>query len=57
MNWKTIFELSKVNGALYIGDRLPAQNWRWPKGTWLQERLKKIRKGEVEDEERNYQRA
>jgi len=40
MNWEMIFKLSKVNGALYLGDALPAQNWKWPKNTWLQERLR-----------------
>jgi hypothetical protein len=33
MNWQTIFQLSKVNGGLYLGDALPYQNWKWPKNT------------------------
>jgi hypothetical protein len=43
MNWQTIFQLSKVNGALYLGDALPQQNWKWPKNTWLQKRLRDLR--------------
>lgn len=33
MNWQTIFQLSKVNGGLYLGDALPYQNWKWLKNT------------------------
>ena len=43
MNWQTIFKLSKVNGAMYLGDMLPQQNWKWPKNTWLQQRLRDLR--------------
>lgn len=43
MNWQTIFQQSKVNGALYLGDALPHQNWKWPKNTWLQQRLRDLR--------------
>lgn len=44
MDWQMIFQLSKVNGALYLGEALPAQNWKWPKNTWLQERLRDLRR-------------
>jgi hypothetical protein len=43
MSWQTIFQLSKVNGAMYLGDTLPPQNWKWPKNTWLQQRLRDLR--------------
>jgi hypothetical protein len=46
MNWQVIFELSKVNGGLYFGDALPSQNWKWPKKTWFQGRLRDLRKKE-----------
>jgi len=42
--WQLIFELSRVNNGAYNGDRLPAQNWHWPQGTWLQKRLRYLRK-------------
>ncbi|MGH7766787.1 MAG: hypothetical protein ACREQP_04980 [Candidatus Binatia bacterium] len=41
--WQLIFRQSRVNNGLYDGDRLPAQNWDWPQGTWLQERLRYVR--------------
>jgi hypothetical protein len=50
MNWEMIFKLSKVNGALYLGETLPAQNWKWPKNTWLQERLRDLRREEQLDQ-------
>jgi len=40
-----IFQQSKVNNGAYDGDRLPAQNWHWPQGTWLQTRLRSLREG------------
>jgi hypothetical protein len=46
MNWQTIFQQSKVNCAPYLGDALPLQNWKWPKNTWLQRRLRDLRVGE-----------
>lgn len=46
MNWQTIFQLSKVNGGMYLGDTLPQQNWKWPKNTWLKQRLRDLRKQE-----------
>ena len=44
MNWTMIFSQSKANGAQYLGDQLPPQTWKWPKGTWLQNRLRELRK-------------
>lgn len=42
--WQIVFEQSRVNNGLYTGDALPAQNWQWPQGTWLQKRLRHLRK-------------
>jgi len=42
--WQLIFLQSKVNRAAYEGDKLPTQNWDWPKGTWFQNRLRYLRK-------------
>jgi hypothetical protein len=42
--WQLIFLQSKVNRGTYDGDRLPAQNWDWPQGTWFQNRLRYLRK-------------
>lgn len=42
--WQIIFQQSRVNNGLYIGDALPAQNWQWPSGTWVQNRLRYLRK-------------
>ena len=39
-----IFTQSKVNGGVYYGDRLVAQNWMWPKETWFQTRLCELRR-------------
>jgi len=36
-----IFLQSKVNNG--DGDRIPALSWNWPKGTWLQTRLRYLR--------------
>lgn len=41
--WQLIFLQSKVNRGTYDGDRLPAQNWDWPQGTWFQNRLRYFR--------------
>jgi hypothetical protein len=46
MDWLLIFEQSKVNGGMYFGDMLPPQNWKWPKNTWFQGRLRDLRRGE-----------
>jgi hypothetical protein len=44
-SWQQIFEQSRVNNGAYDGDRLPAQNWHWPQGTWFQTRLRNLRRG------------
>jgi hypothetical protein len=42
--WQLVFNQSKVNGAEYFGDRLPSNSWDWPKDTFLQKRLKELKK-------------
>lgn len=37
--WQRVFSQSRVNGALYRGEQLPAMRWEWPKDTYLQRRL------------------
>jgi hypothetical protein len=44
-SWQLIFKQSRVNNGAYDGDRLPAQNWDWPQGTWFQTRLRNLRRG------------
>jgi hypothetical protein len=34
---------SRANRGVY-DDRLPAQYWKWPQGTWFQERLSYVSK-------------
>ncbi len=46
--WQKIFLLSVVNGADNCQDILPANGWQFPRETWLQQRLEKIRKDENE---------
>jgi hypothetical protein len=41
--WQLIFLQSKVNGAAYNGETLPGRNWDWPKGTYLQRRLQRVK--------------
>jgi hypothetical protein len=43
--WEWIFRQSRVNDGAYDGDRLPVQNWDWPRDTWLQQRLRYLRRG------------
>ncbi len=40
---KSVFSRSHFNGAEYHGDRLEANQWAFPKGTWLQTRLQRER--------------
>jgi hypothetical protein len=42
--WQRIFLQSKVNGAAYRGDQLSGFNWSWPQNTYLQRRLKHLRR-------------
>ena len=44
-SWELIFQQSKVNNGDYYGDHLPVQNWDWPRGTWFQERLRRLLTG------------
>jgi hypothetical protein len=44
-SWELIFQVSRVNGESYDEDRLPIQNWEWPRGTWFQRRLRHLRNG------------
>lgn len=41
--WRAIFNQSRVNGAPYRGEYLPAHSWIWPRGTFLQRRLRSVR--------------
>jgi hypothetical protein len=41
--WQVIFLQSKVNGAPYNGEALPGQSWDWPKDTYFQRRLHRIK--------------
>ncbi|MDH3443913.1 MAG: hypothetical protein OEN50_08330 [Deltaproteobacteria bacterium] len=41
--WQLVFNQSRVNGAKYFGDCLPSYSWEWPKNTFLQTRLSKLR--------------
>jgi hypothetical protein len=41
--WQLIFLQSKVNGASYNGEALARYNWDWPKETYLQRRLHRIK--------------
>jgi hypothetical protein len=49
-SWQSIFLQSKVNGAAYNGEQLLGFNWEWPKDTFLQRRLKYLRKYRPSDE-------
>jgi hypothetical protein len=42
-SWELIFRQSKANSGDYYGDFLAVQNWEWPQGTWLQQRLRRLR--------------
>ena len=41
--WQLIFMQSKVNGAPYTGETLPGPNWDWPRDTYLQRRLRRVK--------------
>ena len=43
ITWLQVFNNSKVNGAPYRGDNLPAHSWDWPTDTYLQRRLLMLR--------------
>jgi len=42
--WELIFLQSKVNDGAYNEASLPDLKWDWPRETWLQERLRHLRK-------------
>ena len=42
-SWQLIFLQSKVNGAPYNGEALLGQRWDWPKDTYFQRRLHRIK--------------
>jgi hypothetical protein len=43
--WELIFLQSKANNGAYYDDAsLPDLKWDWPRETWLQERLRYLRK-------------
>jgi hypothetical protein len=44
--WQLIFLQSNVNNGTYNGESLPPQNWRWPRETWFQKRLRALRKAQ-----------
>jgi hypothetical protein len=46
-SWQLIFQQSKVNNGAYDGDRLPPQKWDWPRETWFQTRLRRLRRGQA----------
>lgn len=41
--WESIFLQSPANDGWYDENELPEQLWEWPKGTWFQARLDRIR--------------
>jgi len=45
-SWQLIFQQSKVNNGAYDGDRLPPQKRDWPRETWFQTRLRRLRRGQ-----------
>ena len=49
--YQTIWALAKRNGTVRDFDSLPAQNWEWPTGTFLQRRVAELRKKEAEPEQ------
>lgn len=49
-SWLQVFNNSKVNGAPYEGEKLPAQLWCWPTDTYLQRRLREVRAQDGEAE-------
>jgi hypothetical protein len=42
-SWQLIFLQSRANHGAYDGDKLPAQIWDWPRGTWFQKRRRYLR--------------
>jgi hypothetical protein len=44
--WESVFLQSRANDGYYDEEGLPDQAWPWPKETWFQERLCKVREQE-----------
>lgn len=44
--WEAIFSQSPANDGYYNGEKLPQAHWEWPKSTWFQGRLDRIRENE-----------
>lgn len=44
--WEAIFSQSPVNKGYYNGEKLPQAHWDWPKRTWFQARLNRVREQE-----------
>jgi hypothetical protein len=41
--WEAVFRQSPVNEGYYNGEELPQVRWAWPRATWFQARLDRIR--------------
>jgi len=52
-HWQLVFMQSKANGASYNGERLPRQNWAWPKDTYFQRRFHSQRISALKPAERS----
>jgi hypothetical protein len=39
-DWLRVFELARVNGAVYEGENLPVRKWEWPKNGYLTRKRK-----------------
>jgi len=42
--WQLVFSQSKVNGAPYTEEWLSLRSWKWSENTYLQRRLKYLRR-------------
>jgi len=47
--WQLVFSQSKVNGAPYTEEWLSSRSWKWPENTYLQRRLKHLRRSRSSD--------
>jgi hypothetical protein len=55
--WQLVFAQSKVNGAPYTGEWLSSRSWKWPENTYLQRRLKHLRRYRSSDFDNLHQLA
>lgn len=57
MDWRCIFEQSRINGARYLGDELIQRVYKPVGDSWFQKRLalvrRQLKKGMLEGTERN----